>query len=43
MNDAPGELKATFSNDAKTDIGKKFLNESEKIVVPFKKSAAVKT
>ena len=31
MNDKPGKLKAKFSNDAQTDIGKRFLNESEKI------------
>ena len=31
MNDAPGQLKAKFSNDAKSDIGKKFLNETELI------------
>lgn len=38
-----GTLKGEFFNDAKTNVGKKFLNESEKITVPFKKSVAVRT
>ena len=31
MNDEPGKLKAKFFNDANSDVGKKLLNESEKI------------
>ena len=41
--DAHGVAKGVFSNDAKlAESGKKSLNKSEEIMVPFKKSVAVK-
>jgi hypothetical protein len=44
INGAPGALKATFTNDAPDGkTGKQSLNETEKVIVPFKKSIAVRT
>lgn len=43
IDTAPGRLKGTFINDAKGSVGKKKLNSTEEITVPFKKSVAVRT
>lgn len=44
MNGEKDALKAVFSNDAADGVtGKQFLNDTEKVTVYFKKSAAVQT